>query len=209
MSIKVAIVEDDKNYNNALKKIIDYDEEMQCVAQFYDGREALKHLMDQNPDVVIMDIKLPNILGIEVLSRLKSEMENTQFMMCTSFEDEETIFKSLKAGATGYLLKGDKMEKIISSIKDVFNGGAPMSFTVAKKVLNHFHDKKAEITLQELTFSEKEILELLAEGFLYKEIASKKNISIDTVKKHIGNIYRKLQVSNKVEAVNKLNNSKL
>ena len=80
-------------------------------------------------------------------------MENTQFMMCTSFEDEETIFKSLKAGATGYLLKGDKMEKIISSIKDVFNGGAPMSFTVAKKVLNHFHDKKAEITLQELTFS--------------------------------------------------------
>ncbi|WP_232815828.1 response regulator transcription factor [Chryseobacterium capnotolerans] len=129
--------------------------------------------------------------------------------MCTSFEDDEKIFNSLKAGAMGYLVKGESMDKILSSIRDVYNGGAPMSFSIARKVLQHFEKKLPEIKgFDELTDREKEILELLSQGLLYKEIADKSCISMDTVKKHVGNIYRKLHVNNKVEAINKFNHFK-
>jgi DNA-binding NarL/FixJ family response regulator len=206
MSISIAIVEDEKNYNNALKKIIDYQSDMKVVAQFFDGNEALKNLSDISPDVVMMDIQLQDMLGIDIIEKLKKEMPKTQFIMCTSFEDDEKIFNSLKAGATGYLIKGESMDKILSSIRDVYNGGAPMSFSIARKVLGHFERKLPEINgLDELTDREKEVLNLLSEGLLYKEIGDKIFISIDTVKKHVGNIYRKLQVNNKVEAINKLN----
>ncbi|ALR31722.1 LuxR family transcriptional regulator [Chryseobacterium sp. IHB B 17019] len=209
MSISIAIVEDEKNYNNALKKIIDYQSDMKVVAQFFDGNEALKNLSDISPDVVMMDIQLQDMLGIEIIEKLKKEMPKTQFIMCTSFEDDEKIFNSLKAGATGYLIKGESMDKILSSIRDVYNGGAPMSFSIARKVLGHFERKLPETNgLDELTDREKEVLNLLSEGLLYKEIGDKIFISIDTVKKHVGNIYRKLQVNNKVEAINKLNHFK-
>ncbi len=129
--------------------------------------------------------------------------------MCTSFEDDEKIFNSLKAGAMGYLVKGESMDKILSSIRDVYSGGAPMSFSIARRVLQHFEKKLPEIKgFDELTKREQEILELLSQGFLYKEIADQKCISMDTVKKHVGNIYRKLHVSNKVEAINKFNHFK-
>lgn len=209
MSISIAIVEDEKNYNNALKKIINYQDDMKVVAQFFDGNEALKNLSDISPDVVMMDIQLQDMLGIEIIEKLKKEMPKTQFIMCTSFEEDEKIFNSLKAGATGYLIKGESMDKILSSIRDVYNGGAPMSFSIARKVLQHFERKLPEIQgFDELTDREKEILELLSQGLLYKEIADKKFISIDTVKKHVGNIYRKLHVNNKVEAINKFNHFK-
>ncbi len=209
MKIRIAIVEDEKNYNNALKKVIDHQDDMKIVAQFFDGREALQRLSDLSPDVVMMDIQLQDMLGIEIIEKLKKELPNTQFIMCTSFEDDEKVFSSLKAGAMGYLVKGESMDKILSSIRDVYNGGAPMSFSIARKVLRHFERKQPEIQdFDELTEREKEILELLSQGFLYKEIADKKFISIDTVKKHVGNIYRKLHVSNKVEAINKLNHFK-
>lgn len=209
MSISIAIVEDEKNYNNALKKVINYQDDMMVVAQFFDGKEALKMLPDVSPDVVMMDIQLQDMLGIDVISKIKKELPNTQFIMCTSFEDNEKIFSSLKAGAMGYLVKGESMDKILSSIRDVYNGGAPMSFAVARKVLSHFERKHSEVQdWDELTEREKEVLELLAEGLLYKEIADKKFISIDTVKKHVGNIYRKLHVTNKVEAINKFNHFK-
>lgn len=209
MSISIAIVEDEKNYNNALKKIINYQDDMKVVAQFFDGNEALKNLSDISPDVVMMDIQLQDMLGIEIIEKLKKEMPKTQFIMCTSFEEDEKIFNSLKAGATGYLIKGESMDKILSSIRDVYNGGAPMSFSIARKVLQHFERKLPEVQgFDELTDREKEILELLAQGLLYKEIADKKFISIDTVKKHVGNIYRKLHVNNKVEAINKFNHFK-
>lgn len=204
MEISVAIVEDEKHYNNALKKIIDYDAELNCVGQFYNGSEAIAHLVELKPNVVLMDIKLPDMSGIEVMAKIKSLMEESQFMMCTSFEDDEHIYDSLKFGAAGYLIKGESMDKIIASIKDVYKGGAPMSFGVAKRVLNYFREEKPEINsqLNDLSKTEHEILELLAQGLLYKEIADIKEITIDTVKKHVGNIYRKLQVSNKVEAIN-------
>ncbi|BAP29093.1 LuxR family DNA-binding response regulator [Chryseobacterium sp. StRB126] len=209
MSISIAIVEDEKNYNNALKKVINYQQDMRVVAQFFDGNDALKNLPNISPNVVMMDIQLQDMLGIEIIEKLKKEMPETQFIMCTSFEDDEKIFNSLKAGAMGYLVKGESMDKILSSIRDVYNGGAPMSFSIARKVLQHFEKKLPEIKgLDELTEREKEILELLSQGLLYKEIADKSCISIDTVKKHVGNIYRKLHVSNKVEAINKFNHFK-
>ncbi|WP_415325339.1 response regulator [Chryseobacterium sp. MMS23-Vi53] len=209
MSISIAIVEDERNYNNALKKVIDYQGDMKVVAQFFDGNDALKNLSDISPDVVMMDIQLQDMLGIEIIEKLRKEMPKTQFIMCTSFEEDDKIFNSLKAGATGYLIKGESMDKILASIRDVYNGGAPMSFSIARKVLNHFERKVSDIkSFEELTEREKEILELLSQGLLYKEIADKKFISIDTVKKHVGNIYRKLHVNNKVEAINKFNHFK-
>jgi two-component system, NarL family, response regulator LiaR len=209
MSISIVIVEDEKNYNNALKKIINYQHDMKVTAQFFDGNEALKSLPDLVPDVVMMDIQLQDMLGIEIIEKLKKEMPGTQFIMCTSFEDDEKIFNSLKAGAMGYLVKGESMDKILSSIRDGYNGGAPMSFSIARRVLSHFERKLPEIKdFDELTAREKEILELLSQGLLYKEIADKKYISMDTVKKHVGNIYRKLHVNNKVEAINKFNHFK-
>lgn len=209
MSISIAIVEDEKNYNNALKKVINYQTDMKVIAQFFDGNEALNNLPSISPDVVMMDIQLQDMLGIEIIEKLRKDMPDTQFIMCTSFEDDEKIFNSLKAGAMGYLIKGESMDKILTSIRDVYNGGAPMSFSIARRVLNHFERKITEVKgFDELTNREKEILELLSQGLLYKEIADQKCISMDTVKKHVGNIYRKLHVSNKVEAINKFNHFK-
>lgn len=209
MSISIAIVEDEKNYNNALKKVINYQADMKVIAQFFDGNDALHNLPLISPDVVMMDIQLQDMLGIEIIEKVRKDMPDTQFIMCTSFEDDEKIFNSLKAGAMGYLIKGESMDKILASIRDVYNGGAPMSFSIARRVLNHFEKKTTDVKgFDELTHREKEILELLSQGLLYKEIADQKCISMDTVKKHVGNIYRKLHVSNKVEAINKFNHFK-
>lgn len=206
MNITVAIVEDDKNYNNALKSIVDFQDNMTCVAQYFNGESALHKLKEQEPDVVLMDIQLQDHSGIDIVANLKEFLPDTTFIMCTTFEDDEKIFSALRAGASGYLVKGEPMEKIISAILEVSNGGAPMSFNIAKRVLQHFHETKTQVqSLSLLTPTEKEVLEFLAQGLLYKEIADKKCVTIDTIKKHIGNIYRKLQVTNKVEAINKLN----
>lgn len=207
MKIRVAIVEDDKNYNQALKNIIDFQEDMECVAQFFNGKNALQKLEAVEPDVVLMDIQLQDLSGIDIVFKLTELMPGTTFVMCTSFENDEKIFSALRAGASGYLVKGDPLDKIIQAILEAHKGGAPMSFAIAKRVLQHFQESKVQVqSLMLLTVTEKEVLELLAQGLLYKEIADKKNVTIDTIKKHIGNIYRKLQVSNKIEAINKFNN---
>ncbi len=206
MKIRVAIVEDDKNYNQALKNIIDFQHDMECVAQFFNGKNALQKLEALEPDVVLMDIQLQDLSGIDIVFKLTELMPGTTFVMCTSFENDEKIFSALRAGASGYLVKGDPLDKIIQAIQEAHKGGAPMSFAIAKRVLQHFQETKVQVqTLSLLTVTEKEVLELLAQGLLYKEIADKKNVTIDTIKKHIGNIYRKLQVSNKIEAINKFN----
>lgn len=211
MLISVIIIEDDVHYNNALKKIIDHDEELYCIAQCFNGIEATEQLRALDADVAIVDIKLEDTTGTEVLKNVRSHNLHTQYIMCTSFENDENIYEALKAGATGYLLKGESMEKIISSIKEVYLGGVPMTAAVSRKVLQYFSkacDSKNPVA-EMLTETETEVLNLLAKGFLYKEIAQQKYVSIDTVKKHISNIYRKLQVNNKVEAINKLKNKTL
>lgn len=209
MRISIAIVEDERNYNNALKKVIDFQDDMLVVAQFYSGATALQDLASYSPDVVMMDIQLQDMLGIEVIRKIKDQLPGSQFIMCTSFEDDDKVFDSLKAGAMGYLIKGESMEKILASIRDVHHGGAPMSFSIARKVLGHFQASHLQNKdCEQLTKRETEILELLGRGLLYKEIAEQIYISIDTVKKHVGNIYRKLQVNNKIEAINKFNHFK-
>jgi len=207
MKIRVAIVEDDKNYNQALKNIIDFQQNMECVAQFFNGKNASQKLEGIEPDVVLMDIQLKDLSGIDIVFKLTELMPGTSFIMCTSFENDEKIFSALRAGASGYLVKGDPLDKIVQAILEAHKGGAPMSFGIAKRVLQHFQETKVQVqTLSLLTVTEKEVLELLSQGLLYKEIADKKSVTMDTIKKHIGNIYRKLQVSNKIEAINKFNN---
>lgn len=206
MKLRVGIVEDEKNYSNTLKKVIDNEADMLCEFQFFNGNEALSHMDDYFIHVCLMDIQLHEHSGIELVKKFSVLYPETKFIMCTTFEDEELIYEALKAGACGYLLKDESLKKIISSIRDAANGSAPMSNSIAQKVLKYFQSKQTvthELSL--LTEKETDILQLLSDGKLYKEIADVKCISIDTVKKHIGNIYKKLHVANKIEAVNKFN----
>lgn len=209
MKIKVAIVEDEKTYSNALKKIINHQDDLMCIAQFFNGKDAIENLGVCNPEIILMDIQLQDMLGTEVVKKVQSQLPDSKFIMCTTYEDEEMIYEALKNGASGYLLKDESMQKITDAIRESAIGGAPMSNIIAQKVLQFFQKKQnAEKDLEKLTEKETEILKLLSEGFLYKEIADQKCISIDTVKKHIGSIYRKLHVANKIEAVNKYNQKK-
>lgn len=210
LPISVAIVEDDRHYNNALKKIINFDDELSCVGQFYNGIDALENLPLLKPKIILMDINLPEKNGIELINELKPVMEESEFIMCTSFEDDMHIYEALKAGAAGYIIKGDSLQEILSAIRDCSSGGAPMSFGIARRVLGFFHEINSEKSvLEELTKAENHVLEMLSEGLLYKEIADKKSVSLETVKKQVGNIYRKLHVNNKIEAINKLNQNKI
>ncbi|WP_312765979.1 response regulator transcription factor [Epilithonimonas sp.] len=209
MKITVAIVEDEKTYSNALKKIINHQDDLICVAQFFNGKEAKENLEQYHPHVVLMDVQLQDMFGTDVVKFASSFLPETKFIMCTTYEDEDTIYEALKNGASGYLLKDESMQKITESIRESVEGGAPMSHIIAQKVLKFFQRRQnTDKDLDSLTTKELEILKSLSEGFLYKEIADQKCISIDTVKKHIGNIYRKLHVANKIEAVNKYNQTK-
>lgn len=209
MKIQVAIVEDDKNYNNTLKKVINYNDNMCCVGQFFSGNAALEHLPTLNPDIVLMDLQLYDSWGTNIIRTLKSQNSKMIFIVCTNHDDNDKIFDALRSGAIGYLVKGESLQNITSAIMNAFAGGTPMSNHVAKTVLKHFQNQEEDLSLiNDLTPTEKTILLSIADGLQYKEIAAKKNISTETVKKHIANIYKKLDVNNKVEAINKLNLNK-
>ena len=208
MKTKIAIVEDEKTYSNMLKKIIDYQDDLMCVAQFFNGKTAIENLQNYAPEVVLMDVQLQDMLGTEVVKKMKPLLPDSKFIMCTTYEDEEVIFEALKNGASGYLLKDESLQKIIQSIKDSLQGSSPMSNSIAQKVFQFFQKKNiSEKILETLSEKESEIMKLFSKGFLYKEIADQKCISIETVKKNIGHIYRKLHVANKIEAVNMLKNN--
>lgn len=167
------------------------------------AQEAMPLIIEKQPDVVIMDINMPGMSGIDCIRTIKSDCPATQFMIFTIYENDEKIFDALAAGASGYLLKKTPSEKIIEAIKELHQGGSPMSTPIARKVINHFKETKSP-GHESLTNKENEILTLLSKGFLYKEIAAKLSISVGTVTQHIHNIYEKLHVSNKTEAINKL-----
>ncbi|RYD99976.1 MAG: response regulator transcription factor [Sphingobacteriales bacterium] len=205
MSLSICIIEDDKNYNNILRKVIDHAAGMSCIAQYYYGKDALTGIPALQPDIVLVDIRLNDLTGIEIVARLKPALMHTEFIMCTTSDREDDIFEALKAGATGYLIKGENIENIIAALNEVKNGGAPMSLSIAKKVTQFFH-RREDKKLEQLTRMENEVLNMLSKGMLYKEIAANKFVSMDTVKKHIANIYKKLAVNNKIEAINKLKN---
>jgi DNA-binding NarL/FixJ family response regulator len=202
--IKVAIVEDIKDIREGLQLLIDSNEGFSCTNTYSTAEDALLHLPNILPDVVLMDIHLPGISGIEAVKKLKVQFPSVQFIMSTIYEDDENIFESLKSGATGYLLKKTSPDKILEAIKEVYNGGSPISAQIARKVIASFQKKDPIDERNELTPKEKEILKALAKGLRYKEIADEMQISMDTVRTHVRHIYEKLQVQSRMEAINKI-----
>ena len=208
MKIPVAIVEDNNDIRFALEQIVEMSEHCELAGSCINGEEALVKLPIFHPKVVLMDISLGGISGIEVVRALKTSNPEILFMMCTIYEDDEQIFEALSAGASGYILKKTPPGKLLEGIQELMEGGSPMSSQIARKVVAAFQNKKSDkpntdAELDILSKREKEILEMLSKGLLYKEIADAMFISIETVRKHVYHIYEKLHVSNRIEAVNK------
>lgn len=205
MSISIAIVEDLDVVRNGLKDFISLSTDFLVLGSFKTGEEALQKLPEIRPDIVIMDINLPGMNGIECIRQVKDKSPGTQFMMFTVYENDDKVFEALKAGASGYLLKNTGLLHIAESVKELHEGGSPMSANIARKMVNLVRgdsDKKTPF-LDLLSPREKEILQLLAKGLLYKEIAEQLNITTGTVRIHIHKIYEKLHVQNRTEAINK------
>ena len=204
MNISVGIVEDEKQIHSAISSLINGSEGFSCIHVFENAEEALSILPTLQLDVVSMDIHLPGKSGIDCVKILKPLCSKTQFLMFTSFEDTDSVFKAIKAGATGYLTKTTQPSRILDAITDVFNGGSPMSSHIARKIVTSFQAVQDNKELQKLSSREKDVLNLLSKGLRYKEIADNLFLSTDTVRTHIRNIYEKLQVNSRTEALNKV-----
>ena len=206
MNISVSIVEDNMDIRKALEQIIAMTQGFELCCSCENGEDALLKLPIYEPKVVLMDIHLGGIDGIEVVRKLKVELPDMLFMMCTVYEEDEKIFEALSAGASGYIIKKTTPIRLLEAIKELYEGGAPMSSQIARKVVTAFQQKPTGIinrSLDLLSKRELEILEMLANGLVYKEISEKLCISSETVRKHVYNVYNKLHVENRVEAVNK------
>lgn len=204
MSISIAIVEDLDEVRDGLKNFISLSDDFTVVGTFKTGEDALAKLPGLAPDIVIMDINLPGMNGIECIRRVKDKSSGTQFMMFTVYENDEKVFEALKAGASGYLLKNTGLLQMVESLKELYEGGSPMSANIARKLVNLFRDPAKEtISIDVLSVRENEILQLLSKGLLYKEIADQLQITTGTVRQHIHKIYEKLHVQNRTEAINK------
>ncbi len=206
MNIPVAIVEDNHDIRQALEQIISMAPGYTLAGSCINGEEAINKIPGMNPAVVLMDINLGGINGIECVKILKELYPQLLFMMCTVYEEDEKIFEALSAGASGYVLKKTTPDKLLNAITELYEGGAPMSSQIASKVVAAFKNKPAAASndsLEILSKREKEILEALSKGLLYKEISEQMFISSQTVRKHVYHIYEKLHVGNRVEAVNK------
>ena len=206
--ITVCIVDDVSELRQALEEIVSSAEGYKCIGTMSNGSEAITRIPLLKPDVVLMDINLgESENGIDLVRELKPIMPATNFMMCTVYEDDEKIFEALSAGASGYILKKTEPKKLLESIKELHEGGAPMSSQIARKVVFAFRDKPIAAHhspgIEQLSHREKQILEELSRGLMYKEIANVLFISSETVRKHVYHIYEKLHVTNRVEAVNK------
>lgn len=202
--ISVVIVEDQKDIQGLLKSIVSRNENYCCLEVCSTGEEALKVIPELLPDVVLMDIGLPGINGIECVKKLKPVCPNTEFIMCTAYDEDEKVFHALQSGANSYILKKSKPEVLLSAIQEVHEGGSPMSSDIARKIVMKLqHTPETAKVQYHITNREEEILEQLSKGLTYTEISDKLFISIKTLKKHIYNIYEKLHVDNKVEAINK------
>ena len=204
-SIQVALIEDRPEDLEYLDNLLNRSADFHCVAACASGTDALQRLPSLRPEIVLVDIQLPDMSGIDCVRQLSETLVGTQFMMLTVLEDHDLIFRSLAAGATGYLLKKTPPAKILESIRELAAGGAPMSGQVARKVVAAFRQPPAEaIAPARLSPVEQEVLRQLARGLLYKEVAEELGISVSTVRTHVWHIYRKLQVHNRTEAILKL-----
>jgi DNA-binding NarL/FixJ family response regulator len=205
MSITISIVEDQREMRESLAEWLGSAPGLRCVGAHASAEEALQKIPAENPDVVLMDINLTGMNGIECVARLKERRPETQVLMLTTYDDGDLIFDSLRAGANGYLLKNMPREELVEAVQQVRAGGAPMSLRVARKVIAYFHrTPTAASEVEQLTVREQEILKLLAKGYMYKEIADRLAISMSTVRTHISAVYEKLHVHSRTEAAMKL-----
>ncbi len=203
--IKVVIFEDNKHLRESLYYLVNGTEGFSCTGSFPDCSDLLFRIRQANPDVILMDIEMPGMNGIEAVKVIKEVDPGRQILMQTVFHDDENIFKAICAGASGYILKTTSPAGYLDAIKDVYNGGSPMSGSVARKVLELFHKNIQPISLTDynLTPKEKEILQLMAQGRSFKMIAEAMGISYETVRTHMKSIYNKLHVNSNTEAVSK------
>ena len=188
---------------DGLSGLVSSDKELMMMESFASAESAIQKLPAMGPDIVIMDINLPGMSGIECIKVVKEKCPNTQFLMFTVYETDEKVLQALQAGATGYLLKRTEPMRILESIKELNQGGSPMSSNIARKLVNIFFHEKIKTKKDILSVRENEVLQLLADGLLYKEIADRLHIGHGTVRQHIHNIYEKLHVQNRTEAVNR------
>ena len=199
----VCIVEDKADLREAMNMMVEMSDLYELGGSYANAEEALSEIPAVNPTAVLMDINLPGASGIECVNVLKSMYPSMLFLMCTAYEDTDKIFDSLKAGASGYILKTEGPQKIIEALDDMISGGSPMSSNIARKVVASFTKMgKDNALIETLTDREKMVLDHLAKGLIGKEVADALNISWGTVRKHVQNIYKKLQVNTRVEAVN-------
>lgn len=203
--IGVAIVEDDKEQGELLRGRIMRAADMRVVHVFHNGPQFLEALPKLDVDVVLMDINMPGKNGIDCVREAKPHKPQVQYLMLTVLESPAYIFQALCAGATGYLLKNIEPEELLDAVRDIAAGGSPMSSAIARLVVNSFQrETQQRINDEKLSDREKQILDLLAQGLLYKEIGAKAEISVETVRKHVRHIYDKLQVKSRMEAVRKV-----
>ena len=202
--ITVCIVEDLEDIRNGLAAIINMTDGFKVLQTFSNAEDALQQLSLLQPDIVVMDINLPGISGIECIRRVHEKNRSIQFMMFTIYENSDTVFEALEAGATGYILKNSSPAKTIESMQELYQGGSPMNPEIAKKLVLRFQKQTFSQNEYHLTPKEQKILELMSKGYLYKEIANELKNTVNTIKQHIRHIYEKLHVQNKAEAINKM-----
>ena len=205
VQIKICIVEDLKDVREGITSLLTFDERFEVLSAYPNAEIATEELPAWQPDIVIMDINLPGMSGIDCIKKVKALCPQTQFMMFTIYEADDKVFEALSAGASGYLLKKTTLSKIVDALIELYEGGSPMSTQIARKVIKSLQ-KPSEVPEESklLTKKEHEVLNLLSKGHLYKEIADFLKISESTVKKHIHSIYNKLHVNNRTEAINKM-----
>lgn len=203
MNISIVIVEDDLEVLNGLKQVLGQSEDLEIIDTFSTAELFIENLDSVEPDIVLMDIGLPKMSGIECVEKVKQLKPDMQFLMCTNYDDDQKVFEALRAGANGYVLKNADLQSIIQSISEVYRGGSPMSRSIARKVIESFHSPAIKETRYNISKRESEILSYLSKGYRYKEIAAKLFISTETVRTHIRNIYSKLQVQSRTDALNK------
>jgi DNA-binding NarL/FixJ family response regulator len=202
--IRVSIVEDVHEIREGFRDVLNSSPGYVCIAEYANAEDAVAQVMPGSADIIVMDINLPGISGIECIRRLREKGFKGHFLMFTVYDDDESVFQALQAGAMGYLLKKSSPTQFLDSIREIMEGGSPMSAQIARKLVNVFNrQSKPTQETDVLSKREREILELISKGFLYKEVAEKLFITTGTVKQHIHKIYEKLQVQNKTEAINK------
>ena len=203
MPITVSIVEDNDKLRGTLARVLNRAEGFRCVSQYGSAEDALKDLPNVKPEVVLMDINLPGMNGVECVRQLKPLLPETQVMMLTVYEDTENIFNALAAGANGYMLKRTSTKELIEAIHEVKRGGSPMTMHIARKVVQSFQKSAPAQSTENLSEREQQVLDLLTQGLIYKEISDKLGIGYETVHTYIRRVYEKLQVRTRTEAVAK------